>query len=135
MARMRVMHTMLLSDDEDETVQNYERKQTDDDLTDAFAIANSRRVNVPVSTEIGIPLAGITTAKMLYIETDSEIRLRFNGDDFEFIVKPQDAVTVGSVTKSLPGRFYVWTDSVTSLHIRNPSAEDVAAVVIAIGGS
>lgn len=135
MARLRVMHTMLMSDDADETVQNYERKQAEDDLTDAFEIGNSRRVNVPVSSSIGIPLAGITTAKMLYIEATKEVKVRFNGDDFELTLKPQNSVTVGGNTKSLPGRLYMWTDGITSIHIRNPSAEDVAAVVLAIGGA
>lgn len=133
MARLRTKHEFLLSKDSTEVSQIYERVQADDELTDAFTVGSSvGPVSIAPSGNFAVSFQGITPVKFLYVETDKEVQLVINGSATPLKVTPRN--NTGTAPQSLPGRFYMWTDSITSLTINNASATDTAKVTVVFAG-
>ena len=132
MARLRTQHTFLLSKDSTETNKIFERVQRDEELTDAFVNGSSVATSLAPTVAYGVNLQGITPVRFVYVESDKEVLVTLNGTDAVRVLPRAASSPQQSVV--LPGRFYVWTDSVTSLVVSNPSSTNTAKVTVVFAG-
>lgn len=118
---------ILTSLDSDEKQIGFERSSdtviqtTRQDCTEGKA---ETRTVAASATDESLAFGGIATAKVLYIETDQELTLKFNGGAESIALKP----TSGSNAKFFcEGEF-------TGVTVTNPSASNDATVTFMIAG-
>lgn len=130
MSRLRTRHTFTLSQNSTETTKHFEKEQRDEELVDAFALANSRSLTLGPNIAHGVNFGGLANVQFIYVESDKAVTITINGQG-PIPVTPRNS----SAALPLLGRFYLWTEGVTTLVVTNPSSVDTAKVTVALAGA
>lgn len=126
----RVKHSIaiLASLDSDEKKVGFERsaESTIQTIRSDLEVGKAdTRVIAAAAADDPLELGGVTTAKLLYIETDQLLHLKFNGGSEVLKLDPSTAGI---------GKLF-WEGEFTSLTVSNPSSDNEAIVTYLVAGS
>jgi hypothetical protein len=130
MSTYRVKHSIaiLASLDTDEKLIGFERseKTTIQTIRADTAVGKSDTRVIPKNTvDATLELGGVTTAAVLYLETDQEVTLKFNAGSQVFKLTP----TSGAKAKLF------WEGEFTSLKVSNSSTTVDAILTYLVAGA
>jgi hypothetical protein len=126
----RVKHSIaiLASLDTEERFVGFERANATSIQTIRADPAEGKaetRIVAKNTTDQDLEFGGVTTASILYIETDQELSIKLNGGAESFKLVP----TSGANAKLL------WEGEFTQIQVTNPSSDNDAIVTYMLAGS
>ena len=104
----------------------------DSKVIDVLTLESSARVSLAASaTDVAFNMQGITSGKLILLESDKEFSFKLNGSADAITLKPRTRTSDNTTT---PACALLMTDSITSLTLTNPDTGSAIEVDVTVAG-